>query len=177
VIGLSSIKRARSLSRSTNVPLNSPGPVQFSGTVVSIAPKRRAKCALQGEAYDGYGGEDRVEGYETPCSELQRDSVQSRAAQGVSGKARRRMWLDAAERDGSCGARENLRLVPKNAHQAILDSLEGTPQVPGARVRQRGLQPSSRRGTHRVEFDSAGALTPAPGAACVKGGSRWHVTV
>ena len=87
------------------------------------------------------------------------------------------MWLDEAERDGSYGVRENLRLLPKNAHQAILDSLEGTPHVPGARVRQGGLQPSSRRGIHRIDFDSAGALTPASGAACVKGGSRWHVTV
>jgi hypothetical protein len=36
------------------------------------------------------------------------------------------MWLYAAECDGSCGVWENVRLLPKNAHQAILDSLEGT---------------------------------------------------
>lgn len=71
------------------------------------------------------------------------------------------MWLGAAQRDGSCGVRENLRLLPKNAHQAILDSLEGTHKYPAHEFGNAGLQPSSRRGTHRVDFDSAGALTPA----------------
>ena len=40
------------------------------------------------------------------------------------------MWLYPAERDGSCGVRENVRLLPKNAHQAILESLEGTHKYP-----------------------------------------------
>jgi phospholipid/cholesterol/gamma-HCH transport system ATP-binding protein len=40
------------------------------------------------------------------------------------------MWLYAVERDGSCGVRENLRLLPRNAHHAILDSLEGTQKYP-----------------------------------------------
>jgi hypothetical protein len=150
----SSIKLARSLSRSTNVPLNSPGPVQFSGTVVSLASKRRAKCALQGEAYSGCGGEDGVEGNETPCSELQRDSVPSRAAQGVSGKARRRMWLDAAERDGSCGVRENLRLLPKNASKRSWTPLRGPPHTyPAHEFGNAGYSP------HRDEAPTASIST------------------
>jgi hypothetical protein len=79
------------------------------------------------------------------------------------------MWLYAAERDGSCGVRENLRLLPKNAHQAILDSLEGTRKYPAHEFGNAGYSPhrDEARGTHRVDFDSAGALTPAPDAACV----------
>jgi hypothetical protein len=135
------IAGAKPKSLDERPPLNSPGPVRFSDTVVSLAPKRRAKCALQGEACDGYGGEDGIEGNETPCAEPQRDSLQSRAAQGVSGKARRRMWLDAAERDDSCGVRENLRLLPKNAHQAILESLEGTHKYPAHEFGDAGYSP------------------------------------
>ena len=125
----------------------------FSGTVVSLAPKRRPKCALQGEAYDGHRGEDGVEGNETPCAQPQRDSVQSRAAQGVSGKARRRMWLYAAERAGSCGVRKNLRLQPKNAHQAILNSLEGTHKYPAHEFGNAGYS------AHREEAPTASIST------------------
>jgi phospholipid/cholesterol/gamma-HCH transport system ATP-binding protein len=57
-------------------------------------------------------------------------SVQSHAAQGVSRKARPRMWHYPAERDGSCGVRESLRSMPKNAQQAILESLEGNRKYP-----------------------------------------------
>jgi phospholipid/cholesterol/gamma-HCH transport system ATP-binding protein len=40
------------------------------------------------------------------------------------------MWLYPAERVGSCGVRENLRSLLKNARQAILESLEGTHKYP-----------------------------------------------
>jgi len=51
------------------------------------------------------------------------------------------MWLDAAERDGSCGVWENLRSLPKNAHQAILDSLEGTHKYPAHEFGSAGYSP------------------------------------
>jgi len=35
------------------------------------------------------------------------------------------MRLYRAERDSSCGVSANLRVLPKNAHQAILQSLKG----------------------------------------------------
>ena len=148
----SSTRRARSLSRSTNVPAPLDGTRSVFRHRSFLAPKRRAKCAHQGEAYDGYGEEDGVEGNETPCAEPQRDS-QGRAAQGVSGKARRRMWLDTAERDGSCGVRENLRLLPKNAHQAILDSLEGTHKYRAHQFGNAGYSP------HRDEAPTASIST------------------
>jgi len=40
------------------------------------------------------------------------------------------MWLCGAECDGSCGVRENVYLLPENAPQAILDSLETTHRYP-----------------------------------------------
>lgn len=52
------------------------------------------------------------------------------------------MWLDEAERDGSYGVRENLRLLPKNAHQAILDSLEGTHKYPAHEFGNAGYSPN-----------------------------------
>src|ERR1700758_4355208 len=53
--------------RSTKVPRNSAGPrAVFWASSFPDAPKRRAKCALQGEACDGYSGEDGVEVNERP---------------------------------------------------------------------------------------------------------------
>jgi hypothetical protein len=76
------------------------------------------------------------------------------------------MWLYPAERDGSCGAREYSRLLPKHANQTILESLEGTHKYPAHEFGDAG--PSGRgRVIHPIEFHSAGALTPAPDAACV----------
>jgi phospholipid/cholesterol/gamma-HCH transport system ATP-binding protein len=63
------------------------------------------------------------------------------------------MWLDAAERDGSCGVRENLRLLPKNAHEAILDSLEGTHKYPAHEFGNAGYSP------HRDEAPTASIST------------------
>jgi len=78
------------------------------------------------------------------------------------------MWLYPAERDGSCGVRENLRLLPKNAHPAILESLEGTHKYPAHEFGDAGHSP------HRDEdeapttsISTQRALTPAPHAACV----------
>jgi phospholipid/cholesterol/gamma-HCH transport system ATP-binding protein len=51
------------------------------------------------------------------------------------------MWLYAAERDGSCGVRENLRLLPKNAHHAILNSPEGTHKYPAHEFGNAGYSP------------------------------------
>jgi phospholipid/cholesterol/gamma-HCH transport system ATP-binding protein len=50
------------------------------------------------------------------------------------------MWLYPAERDSSCGVRENLRL-PKNAHQAILESHEGTHKYPAHGLGDAGHSP------------------------------------
>ena len=89
-----------------------------------------------------------------PCAEPLRDSVQSGAAQGVSGKPGRRMWWrDAAERAGSCRVRENLRLLPQNAHQAILDSLEGTHKYPAHEFGNAGYSP------HRDQAPTASIST------------------
>ena len=88
-----------------------------------------------------------------PGAEPQRDSVQRRAAQGVSGKARRRMWLYAAERDDSCGVGENLGMLHKNAHQAILDSLEGTDKYSACEFGNAGYSP------HRDEAPTASIST------------------
>jgi phospholipid/cholesterol/gamma-HCH transport system ATP-binding protein len=63
------------------------------------------------------------------------------------------MWLYAAERDGSCGVRENLRLLPKNAHQAILDSLEGNHKHPAREFGNAGYSP------HRDEAPTASIST------------------
>lgn len=58
------------------------------------------------------------------------------------------MWLYPAERNCSCGVRENLRVLPKNAHQAILDSLEGTHKYPAHEFGDAGLSP------HRYEVEA-----------------------
>jgi phospholipid/cholesterol/gamma-HCH transport system ATP-binding protein len=56
------------------------------------------------------------------------------------------MWLDEAECDGPRGVRENLHLLPKDAHQAILDSLEGTHKYPAHEFGNAGYSPH-RHGT------------------------------
>ena len=63
------------------------------------------------------------------------------------------MWLYAAERAGSCGVRKNLRLQPKNAHQAILNSLEGTHKYPAHEFGNAGYS------AHREEAPTASIST------------------
>lgn len=63
------------------------------------------------------------------------------------------MWLYPAERDGSCGVRENVRLLPKNAHQAILESVEGTHKYPAHEFGNAGYSP------HRDEAPTASIST------------------
>ena len=63
------------------------------------------------------------------------------------------MWLDEAEGDGSYGVREKLRLLRKNAHQVILDSLEGTHKYPAHEFGKAGYSP------HRDEAPTASIST------------------
>jgi phospholipid/cholesterol/gamma-HCH transport system ATP-binding protein len=58
------------------------------------------------------------------------------------------MWLYPLERDGSSGVREDLRLLPENAHQAILESLEGTHKYPAHEFGDAGHRP------HRDEVEA-----------------------
>jgi phospholipid/cholesterol/gamma-HCH transport system ATP-binding protein len=58
------------------------------------------------------------------------------------------MWLYPLERDGSSGVREDLRLLPENAHQAILESLEGTHKYPAHEFGDAGHSP------HRDEVEA-----------------------
>jgi len=58
-----------------------------------------------------------------------------------------RIWEDVTmDIRRQARVRENLHLLPKNAQAAILDSLEGTAAVPGARVRRRQHIRSPSRG-------------------------------
>jgi phospholipid/cholesterol/gamma-HCH transport system ATP-binding protein len=59
------------------------------------------------------------------------------------------MWLYPAERDGPCGARQNLRLLPKHANQTILESLEGTHKYPAHEFGDAG------HGPHRDEDEAS----------------------
>ena len=63
------------------------------------------------------------------------------------------MWFYAAVPAGSCGVRENLRLLPQNAHQAILDSLEGTHKYPAHEFGNAGYSP------HRDQAPTASIST------------------
>ncbi len=63
------------------------------GTIRSHASKRRAKCALQGEACDGYGGEDDVEVNEMPALEPQRVPFRSNwRSRGCFTKGQSSQW-------------------------------------------------------------------------------------
>ena len=65
------------------------------------------------------------------------------------------MWLYPLECDGLRGVRENLRLLPRHAHQAILQSLESTYKYPAHEFGDGGH--SARR--DKVEVPTASIST------------------
>jgi phospholipid/cholesterol/gamma-HCH transport system ATP-binding protein len=65
------------------------------------------------------------------------------------------MWLYPTQRDGSCGVRENLRLLPKHAHPTILEFLEGTHKYPAHETGDAG------HGPHRDEDEAPTASISA----------------
>jgi hypothetical protein len=79
------------------------------------------------------------------------------------------MWLYPLERDGSSGVRDNLRVLPKNVLQAILESLEGTHKYPAHKFGDVGHSPDRDEDEAPTASISTqrGELTPAPDEACV----------